>query len=181
LIEIVMDIGSIFLILGLLILVGLFISRPLFEPERDTGSYTSQREHQVSTLMAERDRLLDAIQELDFDHVLGKIPEEDYPTQRASLLQRGANVLRELDGITPEPAAEKVEDRLEAAISARKATIAAPAGQRRVRVGTDDAFEQMIANRRRERNEKSAGFCPNCGGPLQKSDRFCPKCGTEIS
>jgi predicted amidophosphoribosyltransferase len=50
-----------------------------------------------------------------------------------------------------------------------------------VHTGSDDLVEQKIANRRRERNEKSAGFCPNCGGPLQKSDRFCPKCGFEIA
>jgi hypothetical protein len=176
-----MDIGSIFLILSLLILVGLFVSRPLFETQSDTSSYSNPRDHQISTLMAERDRLLGAIQELDFDNVLGKIPDEDYPSQRADLLQRGANVLRELDNLLPTPPSDKVEDRLEAAIAARKATAAAYTGQRRVRVGSDDPFEQMIANRRRERNEKSAGFCPNCGGPLQKSDRFCPKCGADIS
>jgi rubrerythrin len=176
-----MDIGSILLILGLLIVVGLFVSRPLFETQSAERSYTSQREHQISALMAERDRLLSAIQELDFDHVLGKIPEEDYPTQRAALLHRGADVLRELDSILPAPSVDKVEDRLEAAIAARKATTAAQNGQRRMRAGSDDPFEQMIANRRRERSEKSAGFCPNCGGPLQRSDRFCPKCGTDIS
>lgn len=176
-----MDIGSLFLILGLLILVGLFVSRPLFETKHTERSYTSQREHQVSSLMAEHDRLLDAIQELDFDHVLGKIPEQDYPPQRAILLQRGADVLRELDSILPAPSVDKVEDRLEAAIEARRASTAAQQGQRRMRPGSDDQFEQMIANRRRERIEKSAGFCPSCGGPLQKSDRFCPKCGTKIS
>lgn len=176
-----MDIGSIFLILGLLILVVLFVSRPLFETQRAESSYTSQREHQVSALMAERDRLLGAIEELDFDHVLGKIPEENYPSQRATLLRRGADVLRELDDLLPTPDADKVEDRLEAAIAARKATTAAHSAQRRVHTGSDDPFEQMIANRRRERNEKSAGFCPNCGGPLQRSDHFCPKCGTKIS
>lgn len=176
-----MDIGSIFLIFGLLILVGLFVSRPLFEKQGIESSYTNQREHQISSLMAEHERLLDAIQELDFDHVLGKIPEEAYSPQRASLLQRGADVLRELDSIQPAPSADKAEDRLEAAIAARRAITTAQNGQRRIRPGSDDQFEQMIANRRRERSEKSAGFCPSCGGPLQKSDQFCPKCGTKIS
>jgi rubrerythrin len=176
-----MDIGSIFLILGLLILVGLFVSRPFFEPRSTASSYTNPREHQISTLMAEHDRLLGAIQELDFDHGLQKIPEEDYPDQRTDLLRRGADVLRELDDLLPAPSNENAEDRLEAAIAARKATAAVSMGQRRVPTSSDDPFEQMIANRRRERNGKSAGFCPNCGGPLQKSDRFCPKCGFEIA
>jgi hypothetical protein len=176
-----MDIGSIFLILGLLVLVGLFVSRPLFEPQDNVSSYTNPRDHQISSLMAERDRLLGTIQELDFDYELQKIPEEDYPDQRAALIRRGADVLRELDSLMPASSPDKVEDRLEAAIAARKATASATTGQRRVRAGSDDPFEQMIADRRRERNEKSAGFCANCGGPLQKSDRFCPKCGAEVT
>lgn len=176
-----MDIGSIFLILGLLVLVGLFVSRPLFEPADAGRVFASQREHDVSALMAERDRLLNALQELDFDYGLGKIPEEDYPSQRATLLQRGADVLRKLDSIAPTLPAEKTEDRLEAAIAARKATLGVTPQQRRIQASSDDQLEQIIANRRRERNEVSAGFCPNCGGPLQKSDHYCPKCGEEIA
>ena len=34
--------------------------------------------------MAERDRVINSLQELDFDFKLGKIPEEDYPVQRSS-------------------------------------------------------------------------------------------------
>ena len=95
-----MDIGSIFLILALLILVALFISRPFFEsPPVKTEGLTIQEEHDYSSLMAERDRILNALQELDFDHVLGKIPDEDYPPQRALLLQKGTEVLKQLDKI----------------------------------------------------------------------------------
>ncbi len=43
----------------------------------------------------------------------------------------------------------------------------------------DDELEMMLSNRKRARQEKSAGFCPKCGGPLQKSDKFCPKCGAK--
>ncbi len=45
----------------------------------------------------------------------------------------------------------------------------------------DDDLEIMLANRRRVRQEKAGGFCPKCGGAVQKSDRFCPKCGAKIS
>jgi predicted amidophosphoribosyltransferase len=44
----------------------------------------------------------------------------------------------------------------------------------------DDDLETLLANRRRARSEKSAGFCSQCGGPFQKSDRFCPKCGAKV-
>ena len=187
-----MDIGSIFLILGLLILVGLFISRPLIER---TGTSVTQEEHDLSALLAERDRLLNALQELDFDYTLGKIPDEDYPVQRASLVQRGADVLRRIDVFLAEAPIDDAESRLEAAVAARRAdtrkastTPVSPSGnglEGKSQAGAavaevDDDLERLLANRRRARSEKSAGFCPNCGGPVQKSDRFCPKCGATV-
>jgi hypothetical protein len=45
----------------------------------------------------------------------------------------------------------------------------------------DDPLEAQLANRRRERQGKAAGFCHKCGGPLQKSDLFCPKCGAKTA
>ncbi len=184
-----MDIGSILLILSLLILVSLFIARPLLEPRAARRETLSREEHEHSHLLAERDRLIGALQELDFDHALGKIPAEDYPAQRALLLKRGADVLRQLDQFTTstEPAVEgEAESRLEAAVAARRADLAAaPAGggRRVVPVGIepDDDLEAILANRRRERSEKAAGFCPQCGNAVHKSDRFCPKCGAALN
>lgn len=185
-----MDIGSIFLILGLLVLVGLYISRPLLEKK---SVAVSQEEHDISALLAERDRLLGALQELDFDNALGKIPEDEYPAQRAALVQRGADILRKLDELQPRGMQGEVEERIEMQIAARRADAARvsvatggngspstlkPAAQV---VRQDDDLEALIANRRRDRKEKSAGFCPQCGDPVQKSDRFCPKCGNRLS
>ena len=179
-----MDIGSLFLILGLLILVGLFVARPFFER---TARIVSQEEQNLSALMAERDRLLNALQELDFDHALQKIPEAEYPAQRAVLLQKGVEILQQIDAFQPQVAPSDVEARIEAAIAARRAD---PARQQVTRSAAgvaaavleapDDELERLLANRRRQRSEKAAGFCPQCGGPVQKSDRFCPKCGATL-
>ncbi|MEJ2707040.1 MAG: zinc ribbon domain-containing protein [Anaerolineales bacterium] len=188
-----MDLGSLFLILALLLLVILFISRPFIERRRSVPDFmASSEEHELSSLMAERDRLLNALQELDFDHALGKIPDEDYPHQRSILLHKGAEILREIDQFQAEATAEDAEARLEAAIAARRADAAdtlSPAARAewtRAAVSAeianpDDELEVLLAKRRRERQEKSAGFCPQCGGPVQKSDRFCPKCGTILA
>jgi hypothetical protein len=190
-----MDIGSILLILALLVLVGLFVSRPFFEKKllRTAAGPVSQEEHDLSALMAERDRIITALQELDFDYALEKIPAEDYPAQRASLLQRGADVLRRLDTIQPLPTqqekAEDAEARLEAAIAARRADLgrmqaaAATGGTRPVaNLGSpDDEIEAILAKRRRDRREKASGFCPQCGMALQVSDRFCPRCGKKLA
>ncbi|MBN1147392.1 MAG: zinc-ribbon domain-containing protein [Anaerolineales bacterium] len=178
-----MDLGSLFLILALLILVGLFISRPLLERQETLAevSLVSQ-DRERSALLAERDRILNALQELDFDHALGKIPEQDYPGQRAFLLQRGADVLRRLDSLQPE--VEEAQDKMgvyaEAAI-ARRSQPAAGRGVSAAVAAPDDELEVLLANRRRVRQEKAAGFCPQCGGPVRKSDRFCPKCGATMT
>ncbi len=186
-----MDLGSIFLLLALLILVGLFVSRPLVERRRAEAN-AEPDDRQRSALLAERDRVLIALQELDFDFALGKIPEQDYPLQRETLVHQGADVLRQLDAMQPESSEDDAEARLEAAIAARRADAAASqkAGQRPVPgngrkqvavASPDDDLEVLLANRRRVRQEKAGGFCPQCGGALQKSDRFCPKCGTKIA
>lgn len=185
-----MDIGSLLLILALLILVVLYISRPFFERRlAAANSLADQEDHELSHLLAERDRILNALQELDFDNALGKIPEEDYPAQRSFLLQRGADILRRIDSLQPGASNGSAEARLEATVAARQAgsqhTQAAAARLRANQVaqvaGADDDLEVLLANRRRERREKSAGFCPQCGGPLQESDRFCPKCGSKLA
>jgi hypothetical protein len=178
-----MDIGSIFLILGLLVIVAIFISQPFFEHK---APMAEQAGHEESSLLAERDRVLDTLQELDFDYALGKIPEDEYPVQRSALVIQGAQILRDLDAYVAEAPSQTAEARLEAAIAARRVeTAAQPAGGngaaiRVVAASPDDNLEAMIANRRRGRSEKSSGFCPQCGKPVQKSDRFCPKCGANI-
>jgi hypothetical protein len=189
-----MDIGSLLLILALLILVGWFVARPLFEPRvRIVSELPDQQDHEMSALLAERDRILTALQELDFDHALGKIPEEDFPSQRTALVRQGAQVLHQLDELTQQPASQDQEERLEAAIAARRADAAQPvpigadgrsletAGEISMVAEADDELEAVLASRRRERQDRSGGFCSNCGRPVQKSDRFCPKCGKSLA
>ncbi len=183
-----MDIGSLFLLLALFLLIGLFIAKPLLDrkavavtPEADL------KEHELSTLLAERDRILTALEELDFDNAMGKIPQEDYPGQRERLLIQGAEVLRQLDELNGEISDAEVDQRIEAAIAERRSAIAdtgeaaISAQTTTIIVDADDEVEVQLAARRRARQDKSAGFCPNCGRPIQKSDRFCPKCGHSLA
>jgi len=169
-----MDIGSIFLILAVLVPVVLYIARPLME--RSATAVTTE-EHDYSALLAERDRIVNAIQELDFDRDLGKIPDEEYPAQRANLMRAGADVLRQIDEFEGDSEKSSVDDRIEAAITARK--VAA------LTADPDDELEARIARRRRTQKEnnqpKTGGFCPQCGNCVQESDRFCPKCGNSLA
>lgn len=169
-----MDIAALLLTFGVTILVGLYLYAPLLERQ---GRRISAEEHELSSLLAERDRVVNSLQELDFDFKLGKIPEGDYPAQRAVLLQRGADILRQIDSFSPQAAsAHDTESRLEKAVAARRADAAAKQAE-----PTDDDLESMIVSRRKARKSKSAGFCPKCGKPVLASDKFCPSCGKSLS
>lgn len=114
-----MPIGSVLLILALVALVALIVARPFWESQR--GSWTKGEE--TSSLLAERERILEALLELDFDHQLGKVPEEIFASQRADLVNKGAQVLKELD--SQQAGADRApldpKDDLERLIATRKA------------------------------------------------------------
>ena len=168
-----MQIVSVFFTLGILILVGVFLYMPFLERR---ARRVTEEEHTTSTLLAERERVVNSLQELEFDYGLGKVPEEDYPTQRANLLQKGADVLRKLDELAPVKAESETDARLERAIAARRKN-----GSGNKTANTDDDIESMISARRKGHKAKSVGFCPNCGKPVMASDKFCPACGKTLS
>jgi rubrerythrin len=170
-----MDIGAIFFTLAVVTLVGLYVGQPYFQRRKRRAT---QENHEYSSLMAEYDRAVNTLQELDFDNSLGKVPVEDYPQQRAELLAKGADLLRKLDALRPQESGRDAESRMEAAVASRRADSSA----KKSAVALDDEdLESMIAARRKTHKEKSAGFCPKCGKPILVSDRFCPSCGKAIN
>ncbi len=159
-----MDIAAILFLVALLLTISLYLTSPLMGERRRRPAEEPQ---EVSSLLAERERLLNALQELDFDFQLGKIPEDDYPAQRTDLLQKGAEVLKKLDALaasrpSPQQAAAA------AAVAEEPGTL------------SDDEIESMLAARRRARKTRSAGFCPRCGKPILATDQFCPSCGKSL-
>jgi len=170
-----LDLGAILLLIALLLGVSLYLAAPLM---RSHSRHVSQETQEVSSLMAERDRVINALQELDFDFKLGKIPEEDYPVQRAELLQMGTGILKKLDGLSTTASLDQergtVESRLEKAAAAGRTDGSGKS------VLTDDEIESMLAARRKARKTKSAGFCPRCGKPVLTIDLFCSNCGKAL-
>jgi hypothetical protein len=158
-----MDIGSILILLAILLLVANFLSQPFFELEKKT----TNTENDYSHLLAERERLLDRIQELDFDYDLNKISDEDYQRARKPLVRKTANIMREIDTIKEERGIEKTPPPEEALRrSPRKTEV--------------DDIESLIASRRRKLGEKKKGFCPRCGRTVNKSDQYCVHCGEKL-
>lgn len=117
-----MEIGSALLFLALLLLVALFVARPLFDAGHD-----EREDGRCLGLIYERERTLQALVELDADWELGKIPEEIYLPQRAQLVAESATALKELEAanLPPSPtegeSKELSDAKLDALIASRKA------------------------------------------------------------
>jgi hypothetical protein len=147
-----MDLGSIFLGLALALIVAVILARPFFE---HAALGVSDRERQLSMAQAERDRILNRLQELEMDFAMGKVIRSDYEGERRRLMQQGADVLREIDDL-------------------RVADI--PAGQAQ---SFEARIEVAVASAR-SRVQLSGGFCPNCGAPIRAGDQFCTRCGQAV-
>jgi hypothetical protein len=195
------ELASLFLILAVLVWVVLLLGRPfLGREETAMKEMAGQVDRELAGLLAQRENILAALQELDFDFTLGKVPEEAYQPQRSILVKRGAEVLRRLDSL---PSNYKLKNPTSSlAIWNGISSDEQPLSQNQsipdsdmeiaqsdartmhsnLLVGAfpDDDLEIMIAKRKRDRQEKSTGFCTKCGDPVQKSDRYCPKCGARI-
>jgi len=145
-----MDSGSVFFLLAIIVVVLLFITQPFYRKEAEVvkkEKLPSPRGH----LEDEYQSVLKNIRELTGDYEQGKLSESDYNTQRALLEDQGIHLLEEQE-------------------KARK-----PAAK--AKQGDHHEIEEMIHDRRKIRQEQTAGFCPKCGKPVQKSDQFCPSCG----
>jgi hypothetical protein len=149
------------------------ISRPFFSGNPIEHVDVTQKgftaENTLSELMSEQERLFTSLRDLDADHDLEKVPDDVYLEQRGLLIQAAAHNLKSIDELEQTSTADKIFE-----------SKTGETGDPTSLSTQHDDIEDLIADRRRKRNEKSGGFCPHCGKVLQRSDHFCPSCGAKI-
>jgi hypothetical protein len=89
-------IGAIVAIASVVLVAVPFLREPVAADDRLLQPDAAQRERLARA--EERDRALDALKELEFDHRTGKVSDDDYRAQIGPLRQRAAVALREADG-----------------------------------------------------------------------------------
>lgn len=157
-----MTLGSALLITALFLLVAAFVLRPL---TTGAGVYLTAAERRLSELLAARDHTLSSLADLEMDNMLEKIPSEDYVSQRAELLQEGAEILRQIDALADEGLGEATSH------------LASHTGM----MDADAELEAAVARMRTRGDKSVGGFCPQCGNLVVASDRFCSRCGTTLT
>ena len=148
-----MDIGSILVGLALALVVGAYIGMPILTK---SGKQVTVEDRELSELQAQRDRILNRVQELDLDFTMGKILEGDYKVERQTLMLQGADVLKRIDSLVGSTPAQVVVK------------------------SADDEIEAEVARLRGKTHENTAGYCPSCGAEVQEGDAFCTRCGTSL-
>lgn len=140
------------------------VALPLLRAPRGATSHAeaaSGEQERLAELLAQRDAAFQALRELNFDHRVGKISDEDFSAFEANLKRHAAETLRALDAWEAE-AVSDIDTVMERAISTRKSTLGGAPGS---------APALSLGGR----------TCGRCGEPAVASDRFCGKCGSPLS
>lgn len=174
------------IILIALLIVGSFaiVLRPLFDstdgrwsrPGADPASLT------VDELVARRDAIYAALKDAEFDRETGKLSSEDYQIVRTRYMTEAAQVLRQLDRLTPEAEAALDADieRAVAELRSNGKKTSLPEGYP-ADLAEDVEAEIAALIDRAAASDKHTVACPDCGQPYQPGDIFCAACGASLA
>jgi len=151
-----MAFSSFLIVLVIFVLAGIFIVRPFLVEQNISTPVVSKK---YDSLLAEKERLLSSIEDLDLEYDLQKISSQEHIRNRDILLSQAAEILVQLD---------KLEKKVP-----KNIRVSSP-------VENEDDLEAMIETRRRELKGDKSRFCSHCGKAVKPEDQFCGKCGEKL-
>ena len=140
-----MDLFSLFGSLALLFGLMLYLGRPLL---REGQSRAAPMDNGTQPLYERKEQLLGAIVELELDHEIGKVPEEDFQPLFNQLESEALATIGKLDQLNGGGSSE-LESRIEAEVAALRQSAAIPSCNK-------------CGAPRRDGDQ----FCPQCGTAL---------------
>src|SRR5512140_2088471 len=96
-----MSIAGLFLLIMLFASVAIVVLWPLLQSQGKTVPGDQSEGHTMPSalaqLQAEHEAILISVRDLDFDYQTGKLAEDEYLAQRERLMQRGVEILKQID------------------------------------------------------------------------------------
>jgi hypothetical protein len=155
-----MNITAILIGLALFAVAIVFVVRPFQQKQ------TKKIKHLITTNKGEgRIAVLSALRDLDFDHKVGKVSDEDYVPAREQLLAEAARYIQQRD--------EK-ESMLEGLVQKRRASKKENCTECEAPMEAGQRFCSKCGS------QVSHADCPSCGKKVRAGDLFCSSCGSQL-
>jgi len=158
----------------------LFILFPVFARYGEVSTASTADARRRKDLTEQKERLYDAIKDLDFEHRAGKLSDADYQKVRSDLVSQAAAIIAQLDEVPepvvptelPQQAQREAPAESSADVTPSEEPACASCGQVNP-VGARFCFQcgERIA---------APASCPECGAELPKEARFCTSCGVAM-
>jgi RNA polymerase subunit RPABC4/transcription elongation factor Spt4 len=177
------------IVLAIAISVGavLLVAYPIVAKPRSAQTAASSAQEELDELLARRDAVFQALRDLNFDHRVGKITDDDFAVFEANLKESAAETLKSLDKWETQ-ASISLDTALERTIAARQAALLS-GGRSCPDCGkpaaTDDKFcaacGKSLLDVAARPEPPAQTVCARCGRPIQPDDRFCGACGAPLA
>lgn len=128
---------------------------------------------ELNELVVRKDGVMSAIKDLEFDHRVGKITDEDFQRFDARLRRQAVAYMQQIEKLSPEMAG--MDASIEAEINRYRRTTN---GHAKPAPTTEPVVSTAVAM------DLSAGkalYCTTCGEKLSPNHKFCANCGTPVA
>nr|WP_290667242.1 zinc ribbon domain-containing protein [Ardenticatena sp.] len=149
---------EVFIVLILIAFLVAWTARPLMRRRfvSDASTPNPQLE-ELEALLFQREAVLHALRDLQFDRSMGKLSEEDFRQLDARYRAQAAAILKRLDELEQAVGGPSTDEDQ----------------------ALDEWIDQAIAALRQQRAAQ-AKTCTRCGAPLSLNARFCAQCGAPL-
>lgn len=137
-----------------------YLAQPFLTSKR-IEKFAFQSPDQKEDLLLKKNEIISCIKDIEFDHQLKKISDEDFKQLYQETFNEGTEILRNLD---------KIQDLAPLKDKEPILTKPDPNGKKEIK-----REEQETENRKKKE------FCPHCGESLVVEANFCAYCGTQIN
>ena len=158
-----MSIGAILIGIGMLIVAGLVVTKPLQQKAAVPQAHGK-------SIGSDYDVALLALRDLEFDHQLDVVSDEDYARTKGQLMTQAAKALEQ-----QVETGSKLDDLIETAVRAKRGRTNQPVTCQHCQkqLAPDDHFCPQCG--------RMAGVnCPVCQQAGTPGDNFCTGCGTSL-